>query len=200
MATYWMENYNKFIEENNLRSIISAEKMPDTTWIDERPWIYIDNIMRVIVPPESVYPLFAEIINYFKKDEFEVLARINIELEKELKTLGNLKISKNIVTGIVNSQKLKNLLIDIAEKDLSNDLINLSLQSTSKEQLFVMNNKGFAFIDGSKLRKKEKIDIVHIILESHDKSRDFQFVKNKLKNKFQLVILHDKAPVLIKKL
>ncbi|MGQ4832796.1 MAG: hypothetical protein ACP6IS_02720 [Candidatus Asgardarchaeia archaeon] len=195
----WLIEYEGFMEKNRLQQVIHNSNIPNISWIDERPWIYIDNIMRIVVPSTSVYPIIAEILNYFEEIEYDITVESDESIQEKFLHFRVTDAKAHIFQGTVSGTKFSNTLIDIAKNKLENKLANLRLESVSGDNLLVANSEGFIFIDGSKLTRDQIDDIVYLILDSHDKAKEYQFVRNKLKRNFQIVILHEKAPLIVKK-
>ena len=173
----------------------------DTSWIVDRPWIYIDHIMRIVLPKKSVYPIVANILDLFEETEYHLngrYAKSHFEIFEDFSKI----FSEN--TGVIDSDieriYLTDFLLKATKTGAFEYLENIKLAFSDASLNLVATNTGFVFLNGTSLSSNKVRDIVYLILEKHNRDKDFSSIANKIKRHFQIVILHRRAPLLVKKL
>ncbi|MGQ4913703.1 MAG: hypothetical protein ACP6IU_03020 [Candidatus Asgardarchaeia archaeon] len=195
----WDIAFDKMIEVYASKTEIPAERLV-TDWIAGKPWIYIDHLMRVVVPDSDVFSIVYRVLEVLKAEEFSLTCNAKVDdtkiLCQEIKEI-SLDEENRIIISNLTHEKLLTILKSILDKKLDKKLIHVVIKGYNPERLIVAQHGGQIFIEGALLSTKEKIEIVQLILSIYGKEREFGNIKNKLKGNFQIVIMHRRAPVTI---
>jgi len=173
----------------------------DTSWIVDHPWIYIDHIMRIVLPKKSVYPIVASILDLFEETKYHISGNYSKNHFEDFKMFSKI-FSGN--TGIIDTDidrtYLMDFLFSITKSGVFEYLNNIKLAFCGESLDLVATSTGYLFLKGNSLSSHKIKDIVYLILEKHNRDKDFSSIANKIKKHFQIVILHRRAPLLVKKL
>jgi len=195
----WDIAFDKMIEVYASKTEIPAERLV-TDWIAGKPWIYIDHLMRIVVPDSDVFSIVYRVLEVLKAEEFSLTCNAKVDdtkiLCQEIKEISLDEENRIIISNLIH-EKLLTILKSILDKKLDKKLIHVVIKGYNPERLIVAQRGGQIFIEGALLSTKEKIEIVQLILSIYGKEREFGNIKNKLKGNFQIVIMHRRAPVTI---
>ena len=173
----------------------------DVSWIIDHPWIYIDHTMQIVLPKKSVYPIVANILDLFDETEYHLHGKYTKTHFESFEKYYEL-FSKN--TGMIDSgigrAYLSDFLFETTRAGAFEYLENINLTFPDESLNLAATNTGFIYLRGNSLSSYKVKDIVYLILEKHDRDKDFSSIANKIKKRFQIVILHRRAPLLVKKL
>jgi len=195
----WDIAFDKMIEVYASKTEIPAERLV-TDWIAGKPWIYIDHLMRIVVPDSDAFSIVYRVLEVLKAEEFSLTCNAKVDdtkiLCQEIKEISLDEENRIIISNLIH-EKLLTILKSILDKKLDKKLIHVVIKGYNPERLIVAQRGGQIFIEGALLSTKEKIEIVQLILSIYGKEREFGNIKNKLKGNFQIVIMHRRAPVTI---
>lgn len=196
----WSVHFDNLMSEYGSKSVQPSESRPLTDWITGRPWIYIDHIMRILVPDSDVFLITNKLVKYLSAKQFSITCCANVKDTAEMcKEISQFTVDEENKVHIVNlsHSELLSIFQTIIEKKFDTKIIHTLIKSKEPSRLMALQRGGQIFVEGTQITFDEKKEIVKIILENYGKSQEFNTIKNRLKSGFQVVIMHRRAPVII---
>ena len=155
----WDIAFDKMIEVYASKTEIPAERLV-TDWIAGKPWIYIDHLMRIVVPDSDAFSIVYRVLEVLKAEEFSLTCNAKVDdtkiLCQEIKEISLDEENRIIISNLIH-EKLLTILKSILDKKLDKKLIHVVIKGYNPERLIVAQRGGQIFIEGALLSTKEKI-------------------------------------------